>query len=97
MFCKMCGSQIPDGVSYCVNCGTAAEIPSPPPAPAPQETVVFSPIIETPPQPVPQETTVYNPVTESMPQYREESLQMQNSMNPQNVAPATPPPRPRLL
>ena len=57
MFCKKCGSQIPEGVKFCAKCGTAAELPKPQPvipvAPAvPQETVAFSPVSETPVAPV---------------------------------------------
>ena len=45
MFCESCGSFIPDGQSFCSNCGAAApqpvqqapaEEPAPAPAPAPQ-------------------------------------------------------------
>ena len=28
MFCKNCGSMIPDGVNFCPNCGTPASIPA---------------------------------------------------------------------
>ncbi len=50
MFCPKCGTQIPDGAGFCVNCGAASQAPNMPSQPAidtsNQETVVFTPIPE---------------------------------------------------
>ena len=36
MTCKNCGAQLPDGVTFCTNCGAAVEAPQPQAQPEPQ-------------------------------------------------------------
>lgn len=45
MFCRSCGTQLPDGTAFCANCGTKVEVqPAPQPAfEAPQQPVYTAP------------------------------------------------------
>ena len=43
MFCNHCGSQLPDGVGFCPNCGAKLEVPE---VPATTEPVVAKPVPE---------------------------------------------------
>ncbi|MBR6349362.1 MAG: zinc ribbon domain-containing protein [Lachnospiraceae bacterium] len=53
MFCTKCGSKLPDGVRFCINCGapvTAAMPAQAAPAPTPEPAPVQTPEVETPVQ-----------------------------------------------
>lgn len=49
MFCEQCGSSIPDGQSFCSNCGAPAPVAAPAPAPAP----AAAPVVAAAPAPAP--------------------------------------------
>ena len=51
MFCSECGSQIPDGVAACPNCGAAQPVQAAAPQPQPQPTFQATPAPEPQPQP----------------------------------------------
>lgn len=53
MFCESCGSLIPDGQSFCSNCGAAAPV-QPAPQAAPQPVQPVQQYAEPAPQPVQQ-------------------------------------------
>ncbi|MDO4877633.1 MAG: zinc-ribbon domain-containing protein, partial [Oscillospiraceae bacterium] len=68
MFCPNCGTQNPDGTSFCSNCGsplTSNVNPAPAPAPAPVAPV--APVAPAP-QPAPSYTPNQQPVTAIQPQ-----------------------------
>lgn len=82
MFCESCGTFIPDGQSFCSNCGAPVASPAPAPAPAaqpmaqpvaqpvqPAQPVYQQPVYQTPaPQPVqPVYQPVYQPVAQAVP------------------------------
>lgn len=60
MFCPNCGTQNPDGTSFCGNCGAPlAANANPAPAPAPATPV--APVAPVAPTPVPQPAPSYSP------------------------------------
>ena len=64
MFCKNCGSQLPDGVAFCTACGTPVSVAPQPPV-APQAPVMPQPPVA--PQP-PMPNAYVAPVTAMPPQ-----------------------------
>ena len=67
MFCEQCGSLIPDGHSFCSNCGapvsTPAAAPSPAAAPAPAPAPVeAAPVVAAAPAPAPAPAPAAQPV-----------------------------------
>ena len=74
MFCESCGSLIPDGQSFCTNCGAAAPQPiqtapeapqsAPQPAPQPEYQPAPQPVYQ---QPVYQQPVYVQPVVASTP------------------------------
>ncbi len=82
MFCNKCGSQLPDGAKFCVNCGNFIEAMRAPGGFAPQpggETTVLTP--DMMPQPGGGETTVLTP--DMMPQPGGETTVLTPDMMPQ--------------
>ena len=76
MFCPNCGTQNPDGTSYCSNCGAplaananpaSAPAPVPAPAPAPIPVAPVAPVAPAP-QPAPSYTPNQQPITAIPPQ-----------------------------
>jgi hypothetical protein len=85
MFCKNCGSQIPDGVKFCTNCGTAmvqtvaaSTGPALPPqvaASAPQPVPAYSPAPATP----------QNATVASMPTNSQQSAAVKSTLSKSGV------------
>ena len=75
MICKNCGAQLPDGVAFCTNCGTAVEAPQqepqPQPQPQPAQPAYQQPAYQQPvyqqPQPVYQQPMYAQPVAGEQP------------------------------
>lgn len=67
MFCINCGGKLPDGVRFCIHCGTPVEAASVPEAPVPPvDTPVPQESVESQPDfnEIPQEEPVYTPAPE---------------------------------
>ena len=110
MYCESCGSLIPDGHSFCSNCGTPvagpqvqpAQAAAPAPAPAPAPVVAAAPAPAAQPvQPVYQQPVaqpvqpVYQPVAQPVqPVYQPVAQPIYQQPVYQQAAPATPAKRP---
>lgn len=110
MYCESCGSLIPDGHSFCSNCGTPvagaqvqpAQAAAPAPAPAPAPVVAAAPAPAAQPvQPVYQQPVaqpvqpVYQPVAQPVqPVYQPVAQPVYQQPVYQQAAPATPAKRP---
>ena len=66
MFCESCGTFIPDGQSFCSNCGTPVAAPAAAPAEAPVAAAAPAPA----PAPAPAATPVATPVQPAQPVYQ---------------------------
>ena len=66
MFCESCGSFIPDGQSFCSNCGTPAPKPAAQPASAPAPAAPFAaaPVAASAPAPAPAPAPASAPVVQ---------------------------------
>ena len=67
MFCESCGTFIPDGQSFCSNCGTPVAAPAAAPAEAPVAAAAPAPA----PAPAPAATPVSTPVQPAQPVYQQ--------------------------
>ena len=63
MYCESCGSFIPDGQSFCTNCGTPVSTPvaQPAAAPAPAPAPVAAPVVAAAPAPQPVQPVYQQP------------------------------------
>lgn len=67
MYCESCGSFIPDGQSFCSNCGSPAPQAAPQPVAQPAPQPVAQPAVQPVAQPVAQSIPVAQPVAQSVP------------------------------
>lgn len=89
MFCNQCGNQIPDGVSFCPNCGAPVAKADPAPAQEPQYAQPVEPMYEQPVEP--QYTQPVEPQYEqpqySQPQYSQPQYEQPQYSQPQYEQP----------
>lgn len=72
MFCKNCGAQLEDSVTFCTQCGVRLSKPAPAPAPAPEApppafTTEAAPAAEEAPMPEPVSAAEEIPLPEAEP------------------------------
>lgn len=99
MFCQKCGSQVPEGSKFCINCGAPVEIPAPAapavpepaqaPAPEPVQVPVQEPVAPQVPEAPAQPEIPVQPQQPAAPQYTQPAAPQQ-PIAPQYAQPAAP-------
>lgn len=85
MFCTNCGGKLPEGVRFCIHCGTPVEAPSVPEAPVPPVDIP-APQTSLDPQPV------YTDIPQEEPVFEAPAAQEPVLAAPVEEAPVTPAP-----